>query len=100
MIYITQLIHIKEGAEEIFTEFERMAIPIIAQYNGALLLRVRPNPESWIDGAEPRPYEVHLVRFASERDFEAFKKDEERKRFLHLKEAAIQSTLLIKGKAL
>jgi len=31
------------------------------------------------------------------RDFENFKHDEERKKFLHLKEQSIQSVLLIKG---
>ena len=34
MIYITQLIYIKEGQEKMFHEFEDVAIPIIAKYNG------------------------------------------------------------------
>jgi hypothetical protein len=42
MIYITQLIYIKEGQEKIFDEFEDVAIPIIAKYKGKLLFRVRP----------------------------------------------------------
>ena len=42
MIYITQLIYIKQGQEEVFDEFESIAIPIISKYNGKLLFRIRP----------------------------------------------------------
>ena len=42
MIYITQLIYIKEGQENIFHQFEDVAISIISKYNGQLLLRIRP----------------------------------------------------------
>jgi heme-degrading monooxygenase HmoA len=38
-----------------------------------------------------------VVVFDSEQDFENFKQDEERKKFLHLKEQSIKSVLLIKG---
>lgn len=100
MIYITQLIYLKEGATNTFFEFESMAIPIIRKYNGELLMRIRPDAENWIEGSLPSPFEVHLVSFATLADFEAFKLDEERKAFLHLKEQSIQSTLLIQGKAL
>ncbi|MEZ5040845.1 MAG: DUF1330 domain-containing protein [Saprospiraceae bacterium] len=97
MIYITQLIYIQAGAEKIFQEFEAVAIPIIAKYNGDLLLRIRPNNQTWIEGTMPLPYEVHLVSFASESDFENFKLDEERKKYLHLKEQSIKTMLLIRG---
>ena len=43
MIYLTQLIYIKEGQEEVFHQFEDIAIPAISKYNGRLLLRVRPD---------------------------------------------------------
>ena len=97
MIYITQLIYIKEGQEDVFHQFENVAIPIIARYNGQLLLRIRPDEESFIEHHIDRPYEIHLVQFASDQDFEKFKQDEERKKFLHLKEQSIRSVLLIKG---
>jgi hypothetical protein len=42
MLYITQLIYIVAGQEAVFDAFENIAIPAIAQYNGRLLLRVRP----------------------------------------------------------
>jgi uncharacterized protein (DUF1330 family) len=97
MLFITQLIYIKQGQEAIFQQFENIAIPIIAKYNGRLLLRVRPDESTIIEQSIDTPYEIHLVEFATEQDFENFMQDEERKQFLHLKEQSIQATLLIKG---
>ena len=97
MIYITQLIYIKEGQETVFHQFEDIAIPAISKYNGRLLLRVRPDDQSMIEDNIGKPYEIHLVEFDSESDFENFKQDEERKKFLHLKDQSVESILLIKG---
>jgi len=97
MIYITQLIYIKPGQEETFHRFEDVAIPIIAKYNGQLLLRIRPDKASVIEANIDAPYEVHLVEFAAESDLENFMRDEERKQFLHLKEQSIKAVTLIKG---
>lgn len=97
MIFFTQLIYIKEGQEAVFHQFEDIAIPTIAKYNGRLLLRIRPAEDTIIETTIERPYEVHLVEFDSEDDFGNFMKDEERKRFLHLKEQSIKSVVLIKG---
>lgn len=97
MIYVTQLIYIRPGQESVFHEFEDIAIPIIARYNGKLLLRVRPNEDSFVEHTIEKPYEIHLVSFEHERDLENFGKDEERKKFLHLKEQSIKSSILIKG---
>jgi hypothetical protein len=100
MIYLTQLIYIKEGQEDIFNQFEDIAIPTIAKYNGRLLLRIRTDNRTVIDRGIDVPYEVHLVEFQSDSDFENFKVDEERKKFLHLKEQSIKSVMLIKGVAI
>ena len=97
MIFITQLVYIKPGQESIFQQFEDIAIPAILKYNGRLLLRVRPADNAFIEHHIDKPYEIHLVEFEAEEDFENFKRDEERKKFLHLKEQSIQSVLLIKG---
>lgn len=97
MIYITQFIYIKEGREDVFDQFESLAIPIIPKYNGKLLLRMRPDSGSIIEAQMDKPYEIHLVEFASETDFDNFMKDKERKQFLHLKEQSIKAVLLIKG---
>ena len=97
MIFITQLVYIIEGQEMVFHQFEEIAIPAILRYNGRLLLRVRPTETTFIEHHIDKPYEIHLVEFASEQDFEDFKQDEERKQFLHLKDQSIKSVLLIKG---
>ncbi|MGZ3836704.1 MAG: hypothetical protein ACXVB0_24525 [Mucilaginibacter sp.] len=97
MIYITQLIYIKLAQQHIFHQFEEIAIPIIAKYNGQLLFRIRPGEAAFIETNIDRPYEIHLVEFATEADFENFMHDEERKQFLHLKEQSIEAVTLIKG---
>lgn len=97
MIYVTQLIYIIPGQEKIFDQFEDVAIPIISKYNGRLLLRVRPDDNAFIEHHGDKPYEIHLVEFDSEQDFENFKRDEERKTFLHLKEKSIRISVMIQG---
>jgi len=97
MLFITQLIYIKEGQENVFHQFENIAIPIIAKYNGRLLLRVRPGDNAFIEHCIDKPYEIHLVEFDSREDFENFMKDDERKQFLHLKEQSIKMSVLIEG---
>ncbi|WP_462244182.1 hypothetical protein [Ferruginibacter sp.] len=56
MLFITQLIYIKQGQEAIFQQFENIAIPIIAKYNGRLLLRVRPDESTIIEQSIDTPY--------------------------------------------
>ena len=97
MLYITQLIFIKEGQEQVFQQFEDIAIPTIAKYNGRLLLRLRPTEDAFIEQQIDKPYEIHLVEFDAEQDFENFMQDDERKKFLHLKEQSIKASILIKG---
>ncbi|MBN4075579.1 MAG: DUF1330 domain-containing protein [SAR86 cluster bacterium] len=100
MIYITQLIYINEGQEEAFNEFESFAIPIISNYKGELILRVRPSTESYIHATEEKPYEIHLIKFESEQDFQEFMLNDERKKYLHLKERSIRESFLVKGEKL
>jgi hypothetical protein len=40
------------------------------------------------------------VEFDAEQDFENFKLDEERKKFLHLKEQSIKASIMFKGNKL
>ena len=100
MIFITQLIYIREGQQTIFDQFEAVAIPIISRYNGRVHFRVRPERHAYIQSDIELPYEIHLVEFVSEEDFRSFMQDEERKSFLHLKEQSISSVVLYKGERL
>ncbi|HCX24010.1 MAG: DUF1330 domain-containing protein [Flammeovirgaceae bacterium] len=100
MIHITQLIYVIPGQENVFDQFESVAIPIISKYNGRLTLRIRPDDNSVIESSIEMPYEIHLVEFDQEQDFLDFMKDEERKQFLYLKEQSIRSSVLYKGEKL
>ena len=64
---------------------------------GRLLLRVRPQEDAFIENSIDKPYEIHLVEFDSEQDFKNFMLDEDRKKFLHLKEQSIELSVLYKG---
>lgn len=97
MLFITQLIYIKEGQENVFHQFEDFVIPIIAKHNGRLLLRIRPGKNAIIENSIETPYEIHLAEFDTNTDFENFMRDEERKQFLHLKEQSVKSVVLMKG---
>ena len=97
MIYFTQLIYIKKGQELIFDSFENIAIPLISKYNGKLLFRIRPSENDYVEISMEKPFEIHFGTFHSEKDFQDFMHDEERSKFLHLKEQSIQSTLLVVG---
>lgn len=100
MIYITQLIFIKEGKEDQFLEFENHAIPLMEKYNGRIIYRLRPTKESFISEEKELPYEIHFISFDAETDLADFMKDDSRLKFIHLKNESIKSTLLIKGKRL
>ncbi len=97
MIYITQLIFVKEGKEAIFHEFEDNVIPLIEKFNGKLLYRVRPDNSAYIMAEGEKPYEIHFVTFESENDLQAYMKDDGRLKFIHLKNDSVQSMLLVKG---
>ncbi len=98
MIYITQLVFVKEGKEKIFLEFESFAIPLMEKYKGKIIYRVRPSKENFIDNHQSElPYEIHFISFDSEQDLQDFMNDGERLNFIHLKEESVKTMLLIKG---
>lgn len=97
MIYLTQLIFVKEGEEKVFHEFEDFAIPLMEKYNGRIIHRIRPTEEAFISENPEQPYEIHFISFDSEKDFDKFMQDEERKKLIHLKEKSIESIILVKG---
>jgi hypothetical protein len=59
----------------VFHQFEEIAIPAIRKYNGRLLLRIRPLDNSFIEHHIEKPYEIHLVEFETEHDFQNFSND-------------------------
>ncbi len=97
MIYITMMIFVKEGKETAFHEFEYAVLPILENYEGKLIYRIRPNTDSIVHNEKEVPYEIHFLSFPNEEALLAFGNDEKRKKFIHLKEDSIRFTLMIKG---
>jgi len=97
MVYITQLIYIKEGQEGQFYEFENLVLPLLWKYKGQLLLRLRPTSSTFVDNSIEPPFEIHLVAFETEEGLAGYSQDETRKSYLHLKEQSVRSVVLIKG---
>jgi hypothetical protein len=45
-------------------------------------------------------FETHLVSFETEDDLERYSRDDQRQRFLHLKNQSVRSALVVRGTAL
>lgn len=97
MLYITQLVFVHEGKEELFREFEDQVLPLMPKYGGKLLYRIRPNLESVLVDTGEQPYEIHVISFESEDGLQQYSRDDTRSKFLHLKEASVKSQLILKG---
>ncbi|HEX8041610.1 MAG TPA: DUF1330 domain-containing protein [Chryseosolibacter sp.] len=97
MIYLTQLIFVKEGKESVFQQFEEFVLPLMEKYSGKLIYRLRPTANSFISGEKERPYEIHFVSFDSEKDFENYMRDDSRVKFLHLKDESVKASWIVKG---
>jgi hypothetical protein len=97
MIYITQLIFVKEGKEDIFLEFEDGVLPLMEKYNGRIIYRLRPTKEAFIAEEKELPYEIHFLSFDDETDLINFMNDDRRLEFIHLKNESVKSVLLVKG---
>src|ERR1700739_3795777 len=100
MLYYTQLIFVKQGQEDQFNLFESYVLPLLERHNGTLLYRVRPTDDCVIEASMDKPYELHLVSFPTREDFESYAKDNDRLKYMHLKEASIEKAQLIEGKML
>jgi hypothetical protein len=100
MVYYTQVIFVKQGQEEQFNLFESYVLPLLERHNGILLYRVRPTDDCVIETAMNKPYEVHLVSFPTREDFESYSKDNDRLKYMDLKNASIEKAMLIEGKLL
>lgn len=97
MLYFTQIVFVKENQEDIFNLFESRVLPLLEKHNGTLIYRVRPTDDCIIETTIGHPYELHLVTFPTEADFEGYRDDKERLQYMHLKEASIEKALMIKG---
>jgi uncharacterized protein (DUF1330 family) len=97
MIVLTQLVYIHPGKEEAYEKFEATVLPLLPQYGGELLLRLRPSWTSFVAGSREVPYEVHLVTFETKEGLARYSNDEVRQRCLHLKNESVRSSLVFEG---
>lgn len=95
--FITLLLFINEGEEKTFEEYESNVLPLLKNYNGELIYRIRPEKENYLTHPEECPHEIHLISFNSKKDFENFKNSKEREEFCPLREKSIKKVTLIEG---
>lgn len=100
MIYITQLIFVNAGEEELYNNFEELVLPLLNKYAGKLLYRIKPAQKSFFAHGEELPYEIHIISFESESDFENFMADESRNKYLEMKNKSVRSSIIVKGSRL
>ncbi len=99
MIFITQIIHIHPNKEKEFLEFEDFAIPLMAEYGGKMIHRIRPAKENFVNHlTDALPYEVHILSFPNEQNLDQFIKDPRRLSYVHLKNESVKTSFMIKGK--
>lgn len=100
MIYLTALMFVKEGKEDVFNEYESHVLPILKDYNGKLIYRIRPKEEDFINTEEEKPFEIHFISFNTQEGFSGYINDEKRKSFENLKIDSIKSSFIVKGEKL
>jgi hypothetical protein len=97
MVYITQFVFVKPGMEQTFHDFEDHVLPLLERHRGRLLYRARPQTGSIVHSEVGEPYEIHLVSFPSDEDFQAYTNDDERRQHVGLKNDSVQKALLFRG---
>jgi uncharacterized protein (DUF1330 family) len=97
MVHFTQLIYVKPGKEETFHLYEDRVLPLLERHGGRLLLRIRPGNESVLHSELGRPYELHLVSFPSDQQFQAYADDPERHQHLPMKDASVENVVSLRS---
>ncbi len=59
MIYLTILLFVKEGKEGVFEEYEGAVLPLMKDFGGEILYRIRPEKSNYIAAQKEVPFEVH-----------------------------------------
>ncbi|MFT6138458.1 MAG: elongation factor P hydroxylase [Salibacteraceae bacterium] len=54
------MIFVHDEKEKVFYEFENIAIPLMAEYNGKMIYRIKPTEDVFIPANEKVPYEIHF----------------------------------------
>ena len=96
MIYISAFLYVHKGSEKVFDLYESAVLPILSDYGGKLLHRIRTEKENSYSFEGELPYEVHLLVFPSKKEFDAYLGDERRSAYENLLKDSIKTTFVIK----
>lgn len=99
-IYLTLLVYVRQGEEELFQQYEDQVLPLLPKFQGELLYRLRPPASSFIYPSSDHPYEIHLLSFNSSLDFENYRQDKERLSYSPLFQRAVEKVILWQGQPL
>ncbi|WP_152285688.1 DUF1330 domain-containing protein [Flavicella marina] len=100
MIFVTAFLFVKEGKEQVFESYENLVLPLLSDFEGTLIYRVRADKEVSYSVDGEIPYEIHLISFSSIKMFDAFITDEKRMSFQDLQKESIKSTFIVKEEKL
>ncbi len=95
--YITILLFVIKGKEDVFNEYEEKVLPLLSRHQGQLLYRIRPEAQQYITPQDEYPYEIHIVSFETITGFEQYKADKDRQSHAYLFRESVSKTLMIEG---
>jgi len=91
-VVIVAILEVRRAELAAFREFERQAARVMREHHGELERTVVVD-----DGASDGVTEIHVVRFATEADFQAYRTSPELAAVAHLRERAVSGTNLYIG---
>jgi len=94
-MYVVVRLWIREGREAEFESYERKVAPIMACHGGAIERAIRCSGTSL--NAPAPPFEVHVLRFPSNEQYEEFRRDPQREALSAERAAAISNTDVLLG---
>jgi antibiotic biosynthesis monooxygenase (ABM) superfamily enzyme len=87
-LHLCCLLRARPGAEQELTAYEDKVLSLLPEHGGELLSRVVG------DGAEGRPHEVHVYRFAGQGSLDAYMADPRRLALAEERDRVVASTEL------
>ena len=94
-MYVVVRLWIREGREAEFEAYERKMARIMASHGGAIERAIRCN-RALLNTPAP-PFEVHVLRFPSNKQYEKFRRDPQREALSAERAAAISNTKILLG---
>ena len=94
-VYYLVSIVLHPGMDDVLRQYEAQAAPIMQRHGGQFVYVLKP-----MHGVTNAADEIHLLVFASEQDFLAFRQDPELQQYRHLREAAVKHAQVVPTEAI